>query len=221
MNKNIFTINTNVAISTSTYTKGITMNNDTASICKPVDREAIKAKLHHLQTEIDKSMAYSNNELETMSNEIASLKLLRGIVLTDEWSVSAKVDEAPSTDKLIPSVADVVTKDQARTAIDELGWRLAKTAAGGRSWAKVARACGYTVMGDDTQVTLVVHFTPGDKDAYLRHSSNMRSLIGRCPRTQSGTTWGDDGVATRINEESGSIRLNAGGVSKRFVAGLR
>jgi hypothetical protein len=122
---------------------------------------------------------------------------------------------------LIPTTTDMITRPVAQAAINELGWRLAKTAAGGRQWAKVARALGYTVMGEGGQVTLFIRFTPNDMEAYHRHSDNMRNLIGRCPVTDTGSTWGDDALAATANKEQGCIRLSTSGVSKRFVAGLR
>lgn len=214
-------INNHLATSTYSTNQEITMNNVTASIVKPVNAYTLAAKLRRARIESTKVSRYTDNQLATINHEVDALAMLLSIIDKDALHVYDEVDAPTVSNKLIPAVADVVKRDDAATAIDELGWRLAKTAAGGRSWAKVARACGYTVTGADGVVTLSVHFTPGDKDVYLRHSDTMRNLIGRCPVVESGSTWGDDGVATMINEERGSIVLNTSGVSKRFVAGLR
>jgi hypothetical protein len=99
------------------------------------------------------------------------------------------------------------------------GW-MPKTRQGGEAWAKLVEECGCRYMHHNACVTVTIQFTPGDKAAFSAASSLLHSLVGRCPKTACTSTWGHDGVGGEVALQRGSMELNTGSVSKRFLAGL-
>jgi hypothetical protein len=76
--------------------------------------------------------------------------------------------------------------------------------------------------GYDPILTIRKSFTPGDMDAFVEADGTYYDVIGRLPRTTSGSDWGTDGsgIGGHVALKSGRFTYNRSGGSRRVISQL-
>ena len=84
-------------------------------------------------------------------------------------------------------------------------------------WSIEINSDGYNPI-----LTIRKSFTPGDMDAFVEADGTYYDVIGRLPRTTSGSDWGTDGsgIGGHVAVKSGSFVYNRSGGSKRVLKQL-
>jgi hypothetical protein len=83
-----------------------------------------------------------------------------------------------------------------------------------------ARSYGLQISAHAGIVTVVGHFTPGDRLAFIDLEMKANEILNMFRQVRAGSTWGTDSgsVGGAIGLKDGLVRLNKSGVEKRLAS---